>query len=370
MKNLIQRMTDIENATKKPLMEDCGMGMTPPVNQGTPVSINVSLNASGKEHVQDLIDMMKNAGLGGAQAVAPAMMPMRMDMEKFRDTVDAPKALPAPEGLGEEFSDELDDFVNGNRSNFEVDEYSDDWDAASEEFIARVKKAGHKVTEVNDEASPVIVAMSGEEPVAWYDFENTVGFIKPVGESYANEPDEAYGDTQYMTKDLSGGINREKKMFKPAAKGDNPMAVENIKEKLYALLAEKKAKPDFLDMDKDGDKKEPMKKAVADKKGGKPQKGVNPFAKKESVKEESDMKTGEKKKSSTGGTIEKTKTGIKHTAGKNYSGKAADAEKKVKEATKTPSTWTDSKGNKHPATKVKGDKYTGKDAEAAEKNQK
>jgi hypothetical protein len=40
------------------------------------------------------------------------------------------------------------------------------------------------------------------------------------------------------------------------------------------------AKPDFLDMDKDGDKKEPMKKAVADKKGGKPQKGVNPFAKK------------------------------------------------------------------------------------------
>jgi hypothetical protein len=38
------------------------------------------------------------------------------------------------------------------------------------------------------------------------------------------------------------------------------------------------AKPDFLDMDKDGDKKEPMKKAVADKKAG-PKKGVNPFAK-------------------------------------------------------------------------------------------
>jgi hypothetical protein len=39
------------------------------------------------------------------------------------------------------------------------------------------------------------------------------------------------------------------------------------------------AKPDFLDLDKDGDKKEPMKKAVADKKAG-PKKGVNPFAKK------------------------------------------------------------------------------------------
>jgi hypothetical protein len=76
-------------------------------------------------------------------------------------------------------------------------------------------------------------------------------------------------------------------MYKPAAKGDNPMAVESIKEKLYALLAEKKAKPDFLDIDKDGDKKEPMKKAVADKKkGAAPKKGVNPFAKKdEKVKE-------------------------------------------------------------------------------------
>ena len=39
-------------------------------------------------------------------------------------------------------------------------------------------------------------------------------------------------------------------------------------------------KPDFLDLDKDGDKKEPMKKAAKDAKGSKPKKGVNPFAKK------------------------------------------------------------------------------------------
>jgi hypothetical protein len=47
----------------------------------------------------------------------------------------------------------------------------------------------------------------------------------------------------------------------------------------------KGTKPDFLDMDKDGDKKEPMKKAVADKKAG-PKKGVNPFAKKDKSVEE------------------------------------------------------------------------------------
>jgi hypothetical protein len=122
-------------------------------------------------------------------------------------------------------------------------------------------------------------------------------------EEFINEPDEEYADHKFMTKDLSGGINREKNMYKPAAKGDNPMSVESIKDRLYRALNEKQAakdfdgdgkiekssdewkgsrdkaikksmdkkvkeaaKPDFLDMDKDGNKKEPMKKAVADKK--------------------------------------------------------------------------------------------------------
>ena len=45
-------------------------------------------------------------------------------------------------------------------------------------------------------------------------------------------------------------------------------------------------------------------------------------------------------------------------------------EEKMDEATKTPSTWTDMKGNKHPATKVKGDKYQGKEADDEEKKEK
>jgi hypothetical protein len=101
--------------------------------------------------------------------------------------------------------------------------------------------------------------------------------------------------------------------------------VEAKKEEADKKKADKKkkmeegAKPDFLDMDKDGDKKEPMKKAVADKK-------KNPFAKKDDD---------------------------------------------VKEAAeKTATTWTDMKGNKHPATKVKGDKYTGKEAEKEDKKSK
>ena len=80
------------------------------------------------------------------------------------------------------------------------------------------------------------------------------------------------------------GLNRQKKTHPIVAPGDNPMAAEDkiteqdlanslrdqydaFKEsyKKAAKMTETKAKPDFLDMDKDGDKKEPMKKAIKDK---------------------------------------------------------------------------------------------------------
>jgi hypothetical protein len=46
---------------------------------------------------------------------------------------------------------------------------------------------------------------------------------------------------------------------------------------------------------------------------------------------EKDAKPGDTFKTGTGGTATKTKTGLKHTAGKNYSGKAAEKEAKSKE---------------------------------------
>ncbi len=64
-------------------------------------------------------------------------------------------------------------------------------------------------------------------------------------------------------------LNRKKKAYAATQLGDNPMAVETVKQRLMAALSEKKAKPDFPDLDGDGDKKEPMKKAIADKKSKK-----------------------------------------------------------------------------------------------------
>ena len=64
---------------------------------------------------------------------------------------------------------------------------------------------------------------------------------------YANQPDEKYGDTKLMTKDLAGGLNGPKDSYPKVAGGDNPMSIRaeltrlenDIKGKLAASLKEK-----------------------------------------------------------------------------------------------------------------------------------
>jgi len=106
-------------------------------------------------------------------------------------------------------------------------------------------------------------------------------------ETFANSPGDREKDepktmdTDTLVNTISGGLNRQKKTHPIVAPGDNPMASEDkiteqdlanslrdqydaFKES-YKKAAKMEAKPDFLDMDKDGDKKEPMKKAIKDK---------------------------------------------------------------------------------------------------------
>jgi hypothetical protein len=95
--------------------------------------------------------------------------------------------------------------------------------------------------------------------------------------AYVNTPEP---ETQGVEVQLAQGndLNRAKNSYPKVAGGDNPMAMreaqelaeieQRLNEELAAfkVVAEGKGKkPDFLDMDKDGDKKEPMKKALADK---------------------------------------------------------------------------------------------------------
>jgi len=96
-------------------------------------------------------------------------------------------------------------------------------------------------------------------------------------ETFANEPEEKVQDVDSLVNKHSGGLNRQKKTHPIVSPGDNPMAAEDkiTEEELanslrtqyesFKTAYQEAAKPDFLDMDKDGNKKEPMKKAIKDK---------------------------------------------------------------------------------------------------------
>ena len=98
----------------------------------------------------------------------------------------------------------------------------------------------------------------------------------PDGATAAPQKDPKTGKYPKVTS----GPNKGKEWSEKTPGPTNPNFKESnsVSSIVKRVVAEKKAKPDFLDMDKDGDKKEPMKKAVADKK-------ANPFAKKDEKKE-------------------------------------------------------------------------------------
>jgi hypothetical protein len=174
MKKLLESMDTIEECGV-----DEGMPMVPPMSpqpqedKGNPVTVNVSMNASGKEHVADLLDMMKNAGLKDAEPVGPDMLPMRRDMERLAGIMDDPK-IPGKDDVPG------DDDVRDMGCNDDI--------------------------EIDDEA------------VAEYD----------------NEPEEEY---KAIDDVINSGddLHRSKKAYAATQDGDNPMAVEDEDETTYAI---------------------------------------------------------------------------------------------------------------------------------------
>ena len=91
-------------------------------------------------------------------------------------------------------------------------------------------------------------------------------------EAEVYEPTEANDelDLDDYSKKSPESINKQKKSIQPTL-GDNPLEYSLDENEIYeAMMKEfnelEESKPDFLDLDKDGDKEESMKKAAKDKK--------------------------------------------------------------------------------------------------------
>jgi len=313
----MKKLLNIVSETKQ--VNECGM-MPEPMNNiptAPPVSMSVNLNAQGIDQIKSLLDLMHKAesplaaGPVGAPAMPQAPMPTMAPMSMPAISLDEPGFGGEPEGG----MDPLDALVK----------------KAGIAMAPKAPEAGaEKGGDEAGEKSPV----GSNDPAPKGDMKKVADEVRGMADTLADEnQDGGFGDATTEPDEKVSGIDAVTptgddlaSKGKEAPKvngGGNPM--ESIRKQLdarYKEIKEAKAKPDYIDADGDGDKKEPMKKAFKDKEV------KEAFPTVDSAKKEKEgtagMKAGEKKKSSTGGTIEKTATGIKHTAGKNYSGKGAE----------------------------------------------
>ena len=168
----------------------------------------------------------------------------------------------------------------------------DHWRTKAAAQRAAEKAAQKKYPDVPVADAPV----KEDEMVADVDLEETIevpvteladllrlaGYSEVTEEEFepVNAPKELYADAEEQLIAQSGGLNGPKTHYPAAAGGDNPMSVqpldvtsESVYKKYIEFVSEENkskatedAKPDYIDLDGDGDKEESMKKAAKDKK--------------------------------------------------------------------------------------------------------
>jgi hypothetical protein len=256
MKKLIESMDHIEECgmTEMPAMP--ASLPAPEMDKGNPVTVNVSMNASGKEHVADLLDMMKNAGLGGAEPVGAKTLSPRMDMERLSAMMDEPKEEGIEEGgmkdAVTDMQEQLHDFAQEIQKGMHsydnvVDELNDMFDEVKDMGDPIVTNAFKVLRSLEPEdfgegegGGPNRASMVAQDAMDMIDGSDDSDYDHlPNLEGYANEPDAQYGDMSDAIPD-GNDLNRKKKAYAATQDGDNPMAVEAIKAALYAALTEKK----------------------------------------------------------------------------------------------------------------------------------
>ena len=293
MKQLKQLSGLMESREYSNTLAECGMpGMGAPM-PSMPASLNMSAgNAS------EIVAMMRGladiasggASSSGMQAMGapmPAMPPMGGSKEPMFAEPEHDMAHDGPamggempvsgptfgDDEGEAGGDELANMMNKLRTGQPV--------KISTDMPVKVKTTNPVKPGAAGSAPGAVDAGGDDEP------EDDEGEEKKTDESarlYTNSPKESNRD--YNPNDFAQMFNKIKDLDQtPYGSGSNPLprnesveapveeedtlssAISKLFSEYNSFVNEgKKAKPDFLDMDKDGNKKEPMKKAVNDKK--------------------------------------------------------------------------------------------------------
>jgi len=251
MKDMIQKMTDIESEEKSKKQQ---------INEAA--SMNISMTADDAGQVGQLMNMMRNAGMDPKPVGGDMPLPMRKDIDKFRGIVGAHDDDPSIPGKDDVPGDQdlkagLIGAALGALGGTALGSATGATGALAAKGAALGTKAGAALgakTAGAGLAAKTAGALSGATKGA--KIGSAVGKAIPsvagaaVGDKltdkeavegdYANSPDEEYAPYSDMVK---GGddLNRPKKSYPKVAGGDNPMALASrIKEELNSLYKEYK----------------------------------------------------------------------------------------------------------------------------------
>jgi hypothetical protein len=304
MLNILKKFKSVDKTLTESTITECG-GM--PAAPSTPVTVNLSAGSAGE--MAAILKALSNIDSGTSMPVpAPAPAPADMGMSKLKSIV-SNSDMGADAAYSDVIKDEedLDEAINPKELMGQIRKMAKGVETSHDDrehriFASQVESdlidlfQYFNQVQRDTEKQEIVRNLIRQNKKAQQqtDLRNANNIVSVLwdlmnaNEEFVNEPDEEYQDHDFMIKALSGGINRQKQMFKPAAKGDNPMAVETIKDRLLKALAEaKKSKKDY---DGDGKVEKPsdewkgsrdkaIKKAVADKKKKAPVKeGAAPYA--------------------------------------------------------------------------------------------
>ena len=256
--------------------------------------------------IKQIEDPMKRSETAKMVAGVLAQSNPRFDNERFMAAAGVNSEATVPEGRVKDWLMDMEsDAVTMTREEFikkHGQSHAHVWDRVQKQEKEMEGKEMKKdkmnesvviATDSPEEASMMmqLLQLAGVKPVD----QNMINPQQPeekADETYANEPNAKIGSVDDLVNANSGGINKQKIQANPNNPADNPLAMgklgkapaaavnigegEITEEQLSNSLRAQyesfkqtyqeaaKAKPDYLDFDKDGNKQEPMKKALKD----------------------------------------------------------------------------------------------------------
>ena len=237
---LLAKMQELDTVkTEAPVIdapaEECGMPMSPSMPAPEPkdkASMSININAQG-DAIDDVMALIKKMG-GGDK---PEMNMPTMSIIPPMGGMDAPEGPPMPKPINKllpDFDGDNDDMPGGEKDMISIKAMGDEGEDNDYDDDGKLDR--HEKDHDDEEKLHKTVDRDGDGDHDMDDHDKEDDDDKE--EAYANEPDEDERDINYITKKVSGGMNRMKGTHPKVAGGDNPMQRVKEGEDLRASIKE------------------------------------------------------------------------------------------------------------------------------------